>query len=170
MKKIFEAAETVFIAVIFITIAILFFFRVIIVEGVSMENTLHGGEKIIITNFLYTPEKGDIVVTDSNNSYNKPLIKRVIATGGDTVKIEAQTGDVYINGQILTESYIKEEMTPPADSLEMTVPEGYLFLMGDNRNNSYDSRVEEIGAINEKDVLGKATLRISPFSKIGFVE
>ena len=170
MKKIYDFIESVSLAVLFITVCILFCFRIIVVEGDSMMNTLHDQEKIITSNFFYTAEKGDIVVTDSHNGYKKPLIKRVIATGGDTIKIDYTTGDVYINGNLLQEDYIFEKINPvPADDIEIIIPQGYVFLMGDNRNHSYDSRAQEIGLINENNLLGKAVFRISPISKIGKV-
>ena len=171
MKKFYDFIENISISVLMLTIVILFFFRIIVVEGQSMRNTLQNHEKIIISNFMYSPEKGDVVVTDSNNGYGKPLIKRVIATGGDNIKIDFENGDVYLNGYLLAEEYIMEPMnTSPTDTLEVNVPEGYVFLMGDNRNNSYDSRNDSIGVINENDILGKAVFRVSPFSKLGKVK
>ena len=168
MQKLYDFIESISLSVLFITVAILFCFRIIVVDGDSMMNTLHHQERIIISNFFYSPEKGDIVVTDSHNGYGHPIIKRVIGTGGDTVKISFETGDVYVNGTVLQEEYIYEKIrSEPKDDIEITVPEGYLFLMGDNRNNSLDSRSESIGLINEKNLLGKAVFRISPLSKIG---
>ncbi len=168
MKKLYEFIESLAIAIALITTIILFLCRLIVVDGDSMLNTLHNGEKLIISNFMYKPHRGDIVVIKSSN-YNKLLIKRIIAIGGDTIKIDYSNGDVYINGELQYEQYIKEKINPKdSENLEITVSDGYVFVMGDNRNGSYDSR--DIGPINENGILGKTIFRISPSSKIGKVK
>lgn len=153
----------------------LFFFRSITVSGPSMNDTLIDGDKIIATNFCYTPEYGDIVIVQANKLVNKttgqygePIIKRVIATGGDTVRIDYANGCVYRNGELIEEDYIKE-LTHlhnngwMEDNVEYTVPENCVFVMGDNRNVSNDSRnLEDVGFIDVDMIMGKAVTRIAP--------
>ena len=120
---------------------------------------------------MYTPEKGDIVVVDKANYFGKSIVKRVIATEGDKLFIDYNTGNVYVNGVLLQESYIKEKINPQAsENIDITIKEGHVFVMGDNRNGSSDSRLAEVGQINEKNILGKAVFIISPFSKMGVLK
>ena len=171
VKDIYEIAESVIISFIVITVLILFFFRAVSVDGDSMLPNLHNGDRIITTNFLYNPEKGDIVVIDKNTNYGKPLIKRVIADEGDKIFIDYSTGDVYVNDEKISESYIFEKInTVDKENINTVIPEGYIFVMGDNRNNSLDSRDPSIGIINEKNILGKALFQIYPFNSIGVVK
>ena len=168
IKSIYEFVESIFISLIVIVIVIVFAFRAVSVDGDSMLPNLHDGERLITTNLFYTPEKGDIVVFDKNNALGKPLIKRVIATEGDTIRIDYTTGDVYVNNELLIEDYILEKIEPvTTDDINMTIKEGYVFVMGDNRNNSQDSRSENIGQVSTKSILGKAIFRIYPFDSIG---
>ena len=171
MKDIYETAECIIIAFVVIVALILFVFRAVSVDGDSMLPSMHNGDRIITTNFLYTPQKGDVVVVDKNTNYGKPLIKRVIATEGDKIFIDYSTGDVYVNDEKLSEEYIYEKIAvQEKENINTVVPEGCVFVMGDNRNDSLDSRDPAIGLVNEKNILGKALLQIYPLSDIGVVK
>ncbi len=150
--------------------------RITRVDGSSMENTLEDGEMMVIWSLGYRPEAGDIVVFNKKTtSYfrNQALVKRVIATEGQTVDIDYSTGTVYVDGLPLDEPYIKEPMYRPGDPSEQgvhwEVPEGHVFVMGDNRNNSSDGRHDALGPISEDYILGKAVLSFWPPRKIGFM-
>lgn len=144
------------------------------VEGTSMEPTLNNEEYLLINKQAYfgdrRPAAGDIVVFESRlkdeENRNKNLIKRVIAVPGD--KIQITGGEVYINGVKLEERYIKDDVTN-GDVGPVTVPEGYLFCMGDNRLHSTDSRALEVGFVDSDDIIGKAFFRVYPFEKFGVV-
>lgn len=141
----------------------LFVFRVITVDGSSMNNTLVNGDKIIITSLFYTPKNGDIVVLKAPDFSDSPLVKRVIATEGQTVNIDFDAGIVYVDGKALEEPYIAQPTYDREDFTgEVTVPEGCIFVMGDNRNASTDSRTDEIGMIDTREVFGKVQLIIIP--------
>ena len=147
------------------------------VDGPSMENTLRDGEIMIIWSLGYTPKQGDIVVVNKTpvvlTGWTGPraIIKRVIATGGQTVDIDYNAGAVYVDGQRLDEPYIKEEMYLPYSSTMLQThwegPEGSVFIMGDNRNNSTDSRDERVGTIDSGYILGKAVLALWPLDRFG---
>ncbi len=152
---------------------ILVFFKPTIVREHSMENTLRDGDYLLVSRQAYRllggkPEKGDIVVFSSEletvAGANKLLIKRVIGVPGDTIAINE--GTVYVNGAALIENYTKDGYTA-SDMAELTVPDGSLFCMGDNRQNSTDSRDRRVGFVPMADVMGKAVFRLFPFSKLG---
>lgn len=169
-KKKFHLAAFDLVSVImssFIIIAVIFtfVFRLVGVDGESMTNTLQHGDWLLTTQES-SYEAGDIVVIVQDTYFHEPLIKRVIATGGQTVDIDYNTATVYVDGEALDEPYVKEDyIIEKGDYREFpyTVPEGYLFCMGDNRNGSTDSRSTLVGAIDERQILGKAVVRILPF-------
>lgn len=154
-------------ALIVFVITIGFFFRVIGVDGDSMKPTLYNGDRLLLAEYIRDFHHGDIVVIDRYNE--KPLIKRVIAVGGDTVDI-TYSGDgtiVLVNGQTQYESYTQGVTVKNDFDRMITVPEGYYFVLGDNRTISKDSRMNEIGLISKKDIVGKALYCVWPFGSIG---
>ena len=186
-KEIIEWLEVVATAVIAVVLIFSFVFRIATISGDSMLNTLIGGnsfngnngDKVIITNIAYEPDNGDIVVI-SRNAENSvagqltgqgPIIKRVIAKGGQTVDIDFDNGIVYVDGVALKEDYISTPTTTKADvEFPLYVPEGYIFVLGDNRQDSLDSRFTQIGEgglVDTRYVLGHAIFRIYPFDRIG---
>ena len=167
----FEWYEALISAALVLVLVFSFFFRIIQVDGASMVPTLQNGDKLIVWGAGYEPQRGDVVIVDSYTAYGKPLVKRVIGMGGDTIDIDFEAGIVYRNGVALEEPYTAEP-TYLFESVEfpITVPDGCLFLMGDNRNNSTDSRDVSVGCVDERDIMGAAVLRVLPFGKIGAAE
>ena len=166
-----EWFESIVFALTVLVLVFTFVVRVAAVNGISMENTLQPGDRLLLQSVGYTPQRGDVVVTDDLIDYGKPLVKRVIALGGDVVDIDFQTGAVTVNGVTLEEPYIRElTLLDERQTFPLTVPQGKLFLVGDNRCQSKDSRSPEIGCIDERDILGKAILRIFPLQKIGVIQ
>lgn len=164
-------AETRSLASTVAVTAVIFFFlwkvifALVVVSGISMNPTLQSGNLVLARRFgLDDLRRGDIVVFDSTG-VGKKLIKRIVAVGGDTVNIDYEAGIVTVNGKALSEPYIaaptrlNEGVNLPAN-----VPEGFLFVLGDNRNQSRDSRDPDVGMISQSDVIGKVFLRMWPFS------
>lgn len=148
------------------------------VDGDSMNNTLQDGEIMLIWSLGYTPKQGDIVVLNKTpvllTGWTEPraIVKRVIATGGQTVDIDYMAGLVYVDGQPLDEPYLPEEMYLPGPTMQQThweVPEGSIFVMGDNRNHSTDSRDIQLGSIDTDYILGRAVLALWPSERFGAV-
>ena len=169
-KDILEWYDALAVAVAVIALVFTFGLRVVQVDGHSMQPTLLNGERLLMTP-LKTPDYGDVVIVDSYIPYGKPLVKRVIGKAGDTIDIDFTAGIVYRNGEALDEPYTAEP-TYLYESVDfpITVPDGCLFLMGDNRNNSTDSRDTRVGCVDERDIMGAAVLRMLPFGKIGAAE
>lgn len=172
-RKGSEACQDLTTLAVVLTVLILIFVfvaRIVVVSGPSMENTLHNGDVMLVWSLGYKPRQGDVVVLTQTSYQDDSIVKRVIATEGQTVDIDYATGTVYVDGAPLRESYIKERMEIPnyGEGLNhITVPEGCLFVMGDNRNHSADSRYPGIGIVDERSVIGKTMLVLFPFSSFG---
>lgn len=169
-KETLEWYDALAVAVAVIAIVFTFVVRIVQVDGSSMVPTLVDGERVMIASFL-KPDYEDVVVIDGYIPYGKPLVKRVIGMPGDTIDIDFDAGIVYRNGEALDEPYTAEPTwVYESVSFPVTVPDGCLFVMGDNRNNSKDSRDTDIGCVDMRDVLGVALWRVLPFSKMGAVQ
>lgn len=165
--------ELVYVLLIVVLLFMLVF-RMVVVIGPSMQNTLFEGDYLLlISGALYTePKQGDIVVAAKKSFENgKPVIKRVIATEGQTVDIDFEKGIVYVDGTALEEPYIKEPTHLREGTVfPLTVEEGCIFVMGDNRNDSRDSRSPEIGQVDTRELLGKAIFLLFPGRHDGKLE
>lgn len=153
-----------------------FFGMVNSVVGSSMYPTLHDKDIMLAYRLGYTPSQGDVVVIRKESFMEEAIVKRVIATEGQEVEINYDTNTVYVDGVAMEEPYINQEDADVMEEKqgmvykEFTVPEGCIFVMGDNRNGSWDSRDEKVGAIDVRYVIGKVIFRFSPLSSFGTVK
>ena len=161
---VYDIVGSLVIALSIFAILSTYFVRIVGVDGTSMLPTLNDGDLMVISVMDDKYHRGDIVVVD-RYTY-EPLIKRVIAVGGETISIDNE-GHVFINGKQLREKYIQGKTVLRDFSGEVTIPLGYVFVMGDNRTLSKDSRMNEIGLISTKDIVGKVEFRIWPIQSIG---
>lgn len=168
-KELYYTARSLVSVLVVLVLVFTFVGRLILVKGASMEPTLLDGEMLVVRSIGYTPAEGDIVILAKDSFHDgDAIVKRVIATGGQSVEIDYASSTVYVDGVALDEPYIKEYMKQQyyQDITSVTVPEGSIFVMGDNRNNSDDSRDSTLGVVDERLVLGEALLVIFPFNKI----
>ncbi len=166
----YDWLESIVSAIIVCILIFLFAFRVVSVDGSSMVPTLHDGEKVVISRFCTSPKRGDIVVLTKKSFMAESIVKRVIATEGQTVDIDFDAGIVTVDGVELTEPYIAE-LTHRDLGFRgpITGAEGCIFVMGDNRNASTDSRSSSVGQVDTRCVLGKVLFRIWPLNAVGGV-
>lgn len=182
---LFDALEMFVWALAILLLIFTFAFRLCRVEGASMENTLYNGENLLLYSFAYEPKQDDIVVfhlTDAEPNLEKMLVKRVIATGGQTVVINFQNKTITVDGVLYEDEHATLKNNADqiidrylsnrpnwnydlkTDTMTVTVPEGHLFVLGDNRNFSRDSRDSDIMFVDERCVLGKVIVRVAPFT------
>ena len=171
-EELFYWLQTLVTAIVCIVLVFTFLGRITRVVGHSMDDTLADGELLAVWSLGYEPEQGDIVVLNKTTAdflEGEAIVKRVIALEGQTVDIDYQTGAVYVDGEALDEPYLNEPMEEPwyEDLTSVTVPEGSVFVMGDNRNHSNDSRDVTLGTVDTRYLLGKAEFICFPFSDFG---
>ena len=171
-REAYDWIQSLISALLICVLVFVFVLRIMDVHGTSMFPTLNNGDKVLVSDLFYEPARGDIVVF-KKDSYddNKALVKRVVAVAGDVVNIDFEKGVVYVNGEALEEDYIDVLTTTKIDFIgPQTVPDNCLFVMGDNRNASTDSRDKRIGMVDKRLVIGKVLLVVYPFESFGSVE
>ncbi len=172
-RELYETLRSLAGIVLVIIFLFTFVVRVTVVDGTSMENTFHHGDMVLTWSLGYEPEAGDVVVLTQKSFREQSIIKRVIAVGGQRVDVDYDTNTVYVDGVALDEPYIKEAMRIPyfGEGINhVVVPEGCLFVMGDNRNHSSDSRDPDVGIVDERTVIGGGVFILFPFADFGVVE
>lgn len=184
VSNVFDFIDIIGVSVAIVMVIFIFFFRLTTVNGTSMWDTLEDKERLIISNVFYTPKDGDIIVFEQQDGgFKEPLVKRVIATEGQTLYIDFTNWAVFVDGKQIIEPYVTREnkAMDKENYLSLysgmfdkngfiTIPEGYIFVMGDNRNHSSDSRSQGVGLVRLEDVMGKVLLRVAPLNKFGAVD
>lgn len=193
IRDFFDVFDAIVLAVVASLFIMTFLFKTGYVDGHSMDTTMADGDRYFVSDLFYTPSRGDIIVFEPDlravgDTSDILYVKRIIAVAGDRLEIKSDDGQnytVYLNGQVLREDYLDDfQQTKPADRtfagagtlqtdengypcVDITIPDGYVFVMGDNRLNSQDSRV--IGCVDTRRIAGKVLLRFFPFDKFGTV-
>lgn len=177
VSELLDYTEIFVFAIGFVILLFSFAFRICNVDGDSMNNTLFKGESLVVSNMFYEPQAEDVIVFHQTGTLNKPVVKRIIAVEGETVHLQYFSDSMIVtitdaqgNQRVLEEPYVLYEGVPLyRTTTTLTVPEGKVFVMGDNRNNSMDSRNSAIGMVDTRRILGKVVLRLTPFSRFGGV-
>ena len=171
-RELYDWIQSLMMALIFCVVLFSFFIRLIDVNGPSMNPTLYDGNKMLVSDLFYKPKAGDIVIfrNVNENQEEKALVKRVVATEGQEVNIDFEHGLVYVDGEPLDEDYVAEPIHSKLDFIgPKTVPEGCVFVLGDNRNSSRDSRARSIGMVDERLIVGKVYAVVYPIDAIRWV-
>lgn len=167
----FEWVEAMVGALAVVILLFTFFFHTNTVMGRSMLPTLREKDQLLVSRLFYKPEQGDIVIISKSSFREYPIVKRVIAVEGQTVDIDPQTGEVMVDGVILEEPYLNIGRTEIKNmEFPVTVPENCVFVMGDNRMESDDSRNTQLGFVEEGYIQGEVLFRYSPLNRIGPVK
>lgn len=165
-RSAYEWIQALVCSVLVVVLVFTFGIRLMGVDGHSMVPTLQNGDRLVVVNSMFCShyQRGDIVIIRKGTfAYGKPIVKRVIATAGQKVNIDFNTGSVYVNGKKLKENYINAlTLTPEGTKFPLTVPKGSIFVMGDNRNDSSDSRNPELGTVDTRYIIGKAVFLAFP--------
>ncbi len=161
-----------------------FFVALVGVDGSSMYPTLHDGDMMPVQRIAYSPSQGDVIVLRKDNTFgNRALVKRIIATGGQTVYIDYDNNTITVDGEVIDEPYLnyeydeyggdylyeRSDLDAQYVNTQFTVPEGYVFVCGDNRNHSSDSRVSALGLVDEQYIIGRVLMVVYPFSNVGII-
>lgn len=183
-RELYEWVQALVCSVLAVVMLFTFVIRMIGVDGHSMVPTLQDGDRLLVLNSMlyHDYQYGDIVILKKNEVFGeKPIVKRIIATEGQSVDIDFSTGSVYVDDVLLKEDYINElTFTEEGTEFPLTVPEGSIFVMGDNRNHSNDSRDSRLGTVDTRYVIGKAVFLAFPgtdsvtekreYGRIGVIE
>lgn len=180
-KEMLDWVQAIVIAIVIALLIKNFVFTLVQVEGDSMLPTLQNSNRLYVNRFMYTPQKGDIIIFKPEDDPKRPYIKRVIATEGDTVYIDYESSTVYVNDEPIEEPYIKEPTRLIGTYISrlmntgnysrqqpIIVEKDKIFVMGDNRNHSRDSR--EIGLVDKKQIIGGAVFRFWPLNEFGSLD
>ena len=170
-NEIFDWVQNITVILVSIILVFIFAFRIVGVDGESMMPTLHDKDWLVISNLFYEPDNGDIVVLSKDSFLGgKMIVKRVIATEHQVIDIDFEKGIVYIDGEAIYEPYIAEKTKRSINmAFPATVPEDSVFVMGDNRQHSADSRDASLGMVHKSNILGRLLVRIWPLKNLGIV-
>lgn len=169
--EVYDWIQCIIFALVFCVLLFVFAVRMVNVVGHSMVPTLEQSDKVVISNLFYHPKQGDVVVLRKQTLMQEPIVKRIIATEGQTVDIDFDDGVVYVDGKALDEPYVNEPVHDRENfEGKITVPEGCVFVMGDNRNASTDSRDARLGCVDTRYIMGQVYFTLFPVKNIGVVK